>query len=211
MVRSIEQFKQISVEPRFQGWPLVSDFTYRREIPFFGQAIEYELETPHGREKYFSILRSFGWCVVFGITEDQNVITLVQWKPGVNQASWELPPGGIGMIHPGASSEFILERTKETYLKETGYGGGEWIRLGALMIETGKYRGVSPNDHGLPAYLMMATGLARKQDARSPNPNEIMESLLVSLDEFPQVLESDFFIEASAVACGYRALKRLGR
>ncbi|OGY79735.1 MAG: hypothetical protein A3B74_01675 [Candidatus Kerfeldbacteria bacterium RIFCSPHIGHO2_02_FULL_42_14] len=142
-----------------------------------------------------------------------HVVTLCQWKPGMNQASWELPPGGIGKIDSKTTEVEkveIMERTKQAYLKETGLGDGNFQYLGHIMIEIGKYRGATPDDHGLRAHLFLATELQRVQDARKPNPNEIMETLMVPLDEFQQVLSSGLFVEESAVACAYKALIELG-
>jgi len=207
----IERYKEIAGQVKFQGWPLVGDYKLGEKVPYFGQVLSYTLQTGNGNEDYYSLIRHFGWCVVFGITENNNVITLVQWKPGVNQASWELPPGGIGKIDPGASAGEILEKTKEIYLKETGYGNGDWSYLGKILIETGKYRGAGPNDHGLPAHMMMATDLKRIQGARDLNRNEIMETLEVPLDEFRSVIESGLFQEASALPCALLALLKLGQ
>lgn len=213
MTSSIEKFKSLAAEERFQGWPLVGEPELGPKIPFFGQTVNYKLQTGNGVEEYTSIVRHFGWVVVFGITyvdDVPHVITLVQWKPGVNRASWELPPGGIGKIDPKATFGDIMRTTEEVYLKETGYGGGSFQHLGHVMIETGKFRGAGFDDHGLPAHLVLATGLQKQQNARSPNPNEIMETLLVALEEFPSVLASGYFVETSAVDCAYRALIRLG-
>lgn len=214
MSSSVEKFDQLAAEKRFQGWPLVGEPELGPKIPFFGQSVNYKLDTGNGVEDYTSIIRHFGWVVVFGVVgegSDAKVVTLVQWKPGVNRASWELPPGGIGKVDSRATFDDIMLKTEEVYLKETGYGGGNFRYLGHTMIETGKFRGASFDDHGLPAHLVLATGLQMKQAARSPNPNEIMETLLVPIEEFPEVLSSGRFTEVSAVACAYRALIALGR
>lgn len=210
-MRAIDKFRELAAQERFKGWPVVGEPELGAKIPFFGQALNYKLKTGNGVEDYVSLLRHFGWAVVFGMDRDNNVITLCQWKPGVNLASWELPPGGIGKIAPDTTQAEILKRTEEMYLKETGLGNGDFVYLGRVMIETGKFRGAGPDDHGLPAHLMLATGLERVQDARRPNPNEIMETLLVPVDEFPDVLRSGLFTETSAVACAYMALVRLDK
>lgn len=206
----VSKFKAIAAKPIFKGWPLVGEYRLGEKIPFFGQLLHYTLRTKNGDEDYTSIIRHFGWCVVFGVSKENKVITLVQWKPGVNQASWELPPGGIGKIAPGASQGEILEKTKEIFLRETGYGNGKWDYLDSILIETGKYRGAGPDDHGLPAHMMLATDLEKIQDSRQPNRNEIMETLEVPLSDFPEVIESGLFKEASALPCALLALKKLG-
>lgn len=207
----VDRFKTIASDPKFKGWPLVGEYTLGEKIPFFGQVLEYNLETANGVERYVSFLRHFGWSVVFGVTTSGDVITLVQWKPGVNCASWELPPGGIGKVDPTISQEELLVKTQTGYLKETGYGNGEWCYLGHIMVETGKYRGTGPDDHGLPAHMFLATNLVSVADARQPNPNEIIEVLEVPLKEFEAVVDSGLFVEASALPCALLALRRLGK
>lgn len=211
-MHAIDIFLQLAAEERFKGWPLVGTAEEGDKIPFFGKTLNYQLATGNGTEDYTSILRHFGWSVAFGVTAGPNpmVPTLIQWKPGVNQASWELPPGGIGKLASDATILEIIRLTKAAYLTETGLGGGTFNHLGRVLIETGKYRGASADDHGLAAHLLLATDLEPVQDARNPNPNEIMETIMVPLTEFPAVLESGFFVETSAVACAYKALLALG-
>ena len=76
----------------------------------------------------------------------------------------------IGKLSPEATAEEILTRTREVYLKETGFGGGQFQYLGRTMIETGKYRGAGPGDHGLAAHMFLATDLRQIADAREPTP-----------------------------------------
>ena len=206
---AVENFLQISSDPKFQGWPLVGEYELGERIPFFGQVLNYRLATGNGVEDYTSLLRYFGWGMVFGVTVRRQIPTLVQWKPGVNRASWEIPPGGIGRVRPDATMEEILSRTQEAYLRETGYGGGEWSYLGRVMIETGKFRGAGPDDHGLPAHLFLAYDIEKQVDARRPNSNEIIELLEVPLDEFDEVIDSGLFTECSAVPCALLALRKL--
>ena len=206
---AVEQFEQIASQDRFKGWPLVGGYDTVAKIPFFGDAIHYQLQTGNGLEDYYSLIRNFGWSVAFGVTTENQVLTLVQWKPGVNKASWELPPGGIGKVGPEISAEELLQRTKDSYLKETGYGSERWDYLGNVLIETGKYRGAAPESHGLAAHMFLATGLEKMQDGRNPNPNEIMETLMVPIKEFDRVIDSGLFREASALPCALLALRKL--
>lgn len=210
-MKAIEQFLSIASQKKFQGWPLIGEYQLGEKIPFFGQVLQYTLETGNGHEDYFSIIRHFGWAVVFAVNTEEKVITLVQWKPGVNQASWELAPGGIGKISPGTSVSEIQGITQKMFLNETGYGEGSWDYLGKVVIETGKYRGSGTNDHGLFAHLFLASGVVMKTKARQPNRNEIIENLEVPLGDFLNILESGYFTETSAVACAYKALVKLGK
>jgi len=213
--KAVEKFKEIASQPRFRGWPLVGEYELGAKIPFFGQVVRYKLQTGNGIEEYASILRHFGWSVCFGVTTEGNVITNIQWKPGINEVEWGLSPGGIGRVGPNATEAEVLQKTKEFFLKETGYGNGTWTYLGCGMVDSGKFRGADPNDHGLPAHMFLAVDLEREQEPQ-PLPNEIMEKLHVPLEEFAEVLHARprLFNEISAIACAYAAreeLRRLGR
>lgn len=210
-MRAVEQFRRAAQDPKFKGWSVVGEPVIGEKIPFFGHPVHYQLQVGEETQDYTSLLRDFGWAVAFGVTEGSKVLTLAQWKPGVNRASWELPPGGIGKAPSGLSEEDILARTQAAYLKETGYGGGTWKYLGATYVETGKYRGPSFDDHGLPAHLYLATALVQYQAARNPAPNEIMQTIEVPLNEFEEVLDSGDFNEVSAEVCALRALRELAR
>ena len=211
-MKAIEKFREIAGQERFKGWPLAGNYELGEKIPFFGQVLKYRLKTGNGEEPYVSLLRHFGWSVVFGVTAERNVITNIQWKPGINGPEWGLSPGGIGRIGPRAPLGEILQKTKGFFLKETGYGGGEWHYLGRGMVDSGKFRGAGPDDHGLPAHKFLAVDLEHKQEPQ-PLPNEIMEKLQVPLEEFEEILDTDPehnpFNEISAQSCAETALRKL--
>lgn len=197
------------IESLGTGHPVVSTEVVH-EIPFFGKVIK-QVRDVHGTPtEYFNILRQFGWAVTFGVTDSLMVPTLIQWKPGHNHGGWELPPGGIGKIAEDAPLELILEKTQTAYQKETGYGEGTWEYLGHVIIETGKYRGATPNSRGLLAHLFIAKNLHKIQEPKHAS-NEIIHPLEVPLSDFRQVLESGLFTEESVVPCSYKALIRLGK
>lgn len=205
----IHRARALMEDPALQGHPVVGrGEVVDPEIPFFGRVLHERRQTPAGVLDYYAILRHFGWSVVFGVTTSGEVPTLIQWKHGHNRAGWELPPGGIGKIEEDAPLEAIEARTRATYLAETGYGGGTWTPLGHDIVETGKYRGATPDSHGLRAHYFLAEGLERLRDP-NPRPEEQLVQLMVPLAEWPAVLESGLFTEISAVSCAYRALLRL--
>ncbi len=208
-MKAVDAFKALASQDCFRGWPVVGEPQIGAEIPSFGRTLDYHLETDGGVEPYTAILRNSGRAVCFGLTVDMDVVTLCQWKPGVNQASWELPPGDVGKIAPDATIGAIAEQTRRVYLAETGYGHGIWVYLGHILIETGKYRGASPDDHGFKAHLFLASGLEEVQEGKQSRPNKIMRTLKVPLVEWKEVLDSGLFVEESAVACAYKALVRM--
>jgi hypothetical protein len=219
----LEQFEELAAEDRFQGWPKVGEIELGEKIPFFGRLLHYVLQTPRGDEEYVSLERNFGWSVVFGVTDGSNnggrpqVITNVQWKPGINDIEWGMSPGGVGKMSAGATWEWLLARTKVIFGKETGYEYGTWEYLGSTNVESGKYRGPSPTSHGLRAHMFLATGLVWSSDPQ-PVENEIMDKLLVNVDQFfAEVLDARhpdglyYFNEISAQLCAEKAFRRLVR
>ncbi|MCK4781626.1 hypothetical protein KAS79_01730 [Candidatus Parcubacteria bacterium] len=204
----VRKAKEIMEMDGLKEWPVVSTEIVKT-IPYFGKVIKQIRNVNGEMMDYYNILRHFGWSVTFGVTADNQVLTLIQWKPGVNQASWELPPGGIGKIDEEAELDLIQEKTKEFYQKETGYGNGKWKYLGYVIIETGKYRGATVNSHGLKAHLWLATELEKISDTTHAAEEKIT-MLPVPLNEFMKVLDSGMFVETSAVCCAYKALLKLG-
>ena len=209
-LHAIDQFERIASQSKFAGWPLVGEYELGEEIPFFGKVLHYKLQTPTKVENYASILRHFGWSVVFGVTTQGKVITNIQWKPGINGVEWGLSPGGIGRVKPGTPLNEITRVTQEFFLKETGYGGGDWIYLDNGMVDSGKFRGAGPDDHGLPAHMFLAVDLEHQQEPQ-PLPNEIMEKFHVPLSQFPDILRQRprRFKEISALTCAYAAIDEL--
>ena len=115
------------------------------------------------------------------------------------------------MMNSGASDEELLAKTKKIFLRETGYGNGNWDYLGNTIIESAKYIGAQITDHGFPAHMFLATDLEHIQEARSHRPEEIIETLLVPLDEWKEIMASKKFKESSAHSCAYEALIKLGK
>lgn len=148
--------------------------------------------------------------MVCGLTDAGEMLTLAQWKPGVNQVSWELAPGGIGKVEESATQADLLDKTQTVYRLETGYGGGTWNYLGSGDVETAKYRGASLGSHGLPAHYWLATNLKQVAEPRLRS-DEIIHTILVPPGEIREVIESEHFNEISAQACALRAMLRLGR
>lgn len=190
------------------GWPVISS-EETITIPYFGKVLKQVRSVGQKQVEYYNLLRHFGWSVVFGLTKENNVLTIIQWKPGVNKGVWELPPGGIGKVAEDAPLNLILERTKEFFQKETGYGKGDWQYLDWIGIETGKYRGATAESHGFRAHLWLATDLEKVSDLDHA-PEEKIKILPVPVNELPKITRRNLISEESAVCCIYRAFIKLG-
>lgn len=192
-----------------QGWPILSQCELT-EIPYYGRVFEEQRLVSGTEESFYPIIRQFGWSMVFGVTSEKNeVLTLIQWKHGINQAEWRLPPGGIGEVSEDADITTILNKTREAYLQETGYQGAGWTYLGPMIIESGKYRGATLDSHGFAAHLWLADNL---EEVAKPNPpaGDVYEILPVPVREFSRILDSGLFVEESSLVCAYKALTALG-
>ena len=77
-MKVIDRFRELAGQDRFKGWPMIGEPELGPKIPFFGSTLNYRLQTGNGVEDYTSILRHFGWAVVFGVVDEQ-VVTLCQW------------------------------------------------------------------------------------------------------------------------------------
>ncbi|MFA6476195.1 MAG: hypothetical protein WCV68_02135 [Candidatus Paceibacterota bacterium] len=211
---AILEFERLASQERFQGYgfPLVGEPELFVDIPWYGEVWkEIRREPDDPTHAWYPIVRKFGWAVALCVTKDGYVPTLCQRKNGVG-VSWELPPGGVrafnDLVNP--TEDDYLAAVQAAYLKETGFGGGKWQSLGHVTIESGKYRGPTMDSHGLKARLYLATDIEPVAEARSPGSNEVMETIMVPVADFYEVLESRRFNECSAVSCAYKALRVLG-
>ena len=196
-----------------QGWPVVSRTTHAT-VPFFGDVLCEERQTapdddPDLTDTYYNIVRRFGWAVTVGITTDGQALLLAQWKPGMNEVGLELAPGGIGKVEGELPDDEILRRTQDALTRETGYGRGRWSKTGVIRIESGKYRGVTADSHGLFAHLFLATGLVPVREARHAN-NEKIHVRLIPAEELLDLVLGGHFTEESAVAAIFHAAVQLG-
>lgn len=106
-----------------EPWKLLKQETIFKRYAMHLQKRDYRL--PSGKEDEFYIRVSPDGVMVLGITEDNQVITVKQYRPGPNKIFYELPGG---MIDEG---EEPLTAAIREFREETGYEGkaeyvGEW-------------------------------------------------------------------------------------
>ena len=73
------------------------------------------------------VLETPDWVNIVPVTTDNHVILVRQYRFGVSKVTLEIPGGLID------SGEDSLRAAQRELLEETGYGGGEWIYLGAVQ------------------------------------------------------------------------------
>ncbi len=108
---------------RLRPWRIVSS-EYRINTKFLRLRAD-RVELPSGVivDEYF-VRESRGFCVIFSLTAENDVLLVRQYKHGAAQIVTELP---AGMIDPGESPEACAARE---LAEETGYTGAppEFVR-----------------------------------------------------------------------------------
>lgn len=103
-------------EPPLRPWRIL-DSDYRIQTKFLRLRAD-RIELPSGDvvEEYF-VRESRGFCVVFALTPDENVLLVRQYKHGIGEILTELP---AGMIDEDETPEACAERE---LAEETGFTG----------------------------------------------------------------------------------------
>jgi ADP-ribose pyrophosphatase len=155
-----------------------------------------ELELPDGTivPDYY-VRESDGFVVIFPLTADRDVLTVRQYRYGSDAIHLELPAGGL---HPG---EDLRECAERELLEETGYQAPRWEYVGSFYAEPA--RGTSL------ARIFIAYD-ARKIRDPQPDPTEVLQVELFSLDAFRGMLADGSIDAAHVLVAGYRALDHLG-
>ena len=110
-------------DERLRPWRIVSS-EYRIDTKFLRLRVD-RVELPSGVvvDEYF-VRESRGFCVIFALTQDDDVLLVRQYKHGVSQIVTELP---AGMIDDGETPAACAARE---LAEETGYTGSppEFVR-----------------------------------------------------------------------------------
>ena len=103
-------------EPRLRPWRILSS-DYRIETKFLRLRAD-RVELPSGAivEEYF-VRESRGFCIVFALTPEMDVLLVRQYKHGIGEIVTELP---AGMIDADETPQSCAERE---LAEETGFTG----------------------------------------------------------------------------------------
>ena len=124
------------------------------------------------------------WINVIGLTTEQEMVMIRQYRHGIEQVNYEL---AAGVCDPG---ETPLVSAKRELLEETGYGGGQWQLWATLSA--------NPATHSNLSYSYLATDLVKIQEQKLEQTEDISVHLLkkeeVKLlllnNQIPQALHS---------------------
>jgi len=155
------------------------------------------VELPSGVvvENYF-IRESRGFCVVFALTPDENVLLVRQYKHGIGEVSTELPAGMIDENETPAACA-VRELTEET-----GYTGSAPELIRTFVAD--------PTNATTRFHLFLVRD-ARPTHAQSFDVTEDIEVDRVSIDELRAMALDGRISAGSQVASVLVALNHLGR
>jgi ADP-ribose pyrophosphatase len=137
------------------------------------------------------------WVTAFALTNDGKVILVKQYRHALGEECIELPGGCVD-----ASDLDYEQAVRREFLEETGY-----------TFKTAEYLGrtsANPSTNSNTLHMFLLTGGEKYQDQQL-DANEEIQVLIVSLDEFRQLLLENSFIQSMHVTNIFYALYKLGK
>lgn len=132
-----------------RSWEVIdSEYLFRR--PWLTARRDH-VRLPNGNEipEYY-ILEYPDWINVIAITDSGEFVMIRQYRHGLRQTCYELP---AGVVEDG---EDPLTAAKRELLEETGFGGGEWIKLMTLSP--------NPSTNTNLTHCYLATGVQKQAE-----------------------------------------------
>src|SRR3989344_7550603 len=137
----------------------------------FGKSLYIQnLRTSKDNEIEWVFFRVHDFSMIIPVTENLEVITVKQYRPGSDRISHELPAGSMES-ETEKFSDMIIRELEE----ETGYRAGEITRLGTFPLHTAS----SPT----LVYLFLATGCTPTGQIHT-DLNEEIEVEIISLEKW---------------------------
>ncbi|MEI5983350.1 NUDIX hydrolase [Sphingobacterium sp. PU5-4] len=172
---------------------LSSDYIIQR--PWATLRID-KLEMPNGniKEEYY-VLEYPTWVNMVGITEDQEILFVRQYRHGANEIMVELP---AGVVEPGEDPEFAARRE---LLEETGYAFDNIEYICELFA--------NPATSGNLTYTYLLQG-GKKVQEQELDASEDIEVVLMSIDEAKQFLFDNKIGQALHSSALFYTFNKLG-
>ena len=145
---------------------------------------------PSGEESDFYLKAEQNTVAIVALTKDQKVILVRQFRPGPQEILLEIPGGGID------GKETLEEAGARELLEETGYQGKIQVVTTAADCAYSTRRRT----------CLVATE-CEKVAGQKLDETEFAEVVLVSLEEFRQILQSG---KNTDIGIGYLGLDFLG-
>jgi ADP-ribose pyrophosphatase len=168
-------WEKLGERPLYEGWRRILGRTYR---------------LPDGGQREFEIKLEDATAVVVALTEDDRVVLVREFRPGVEATLLELPGGVVD------AGEEPLEAARRELLEETGYE--------AVLVPVGTMVDCA---YSTRLRHVFAGSRARRVADPQSEAGEVPEVELVSLAAFRDHLRGGRLTD---VGPGYLALDRLG-
>lgn len=170
-------------------WKKIKERPYKTN---YRKLIRATFRLPDGRLADFDLTGGNKIVSIFAMTIDSKIIMVRQFRPGPEKTSLEFPAGGVNQ------DESPLKAAKREFLEETGY-------VGKL-----KFISKLPNSAYSKSFRY---GFIAKECIKiaepKPDPNEFLETVLLSIKDFKRLLQTNNFFEIPTTALGYLALDYL--
>ncbi len=166
---------------------------------FTGKVISLQVEDvelPNGNMSKREVIKHPGAVAVLAITDDEKIVMVEQYRKALEKIIVEIP---AGKLEAGEDPEVCAKRELE---EETGYDCKEMEWLISFYT--------SPGFADEIIHLYIAKGLEKKENAASPDEDEFVNLLEVTLEEAEQLLKEQKIYDAkTAYAIQYLQLQKV--
>jgi ADP-ribose pyrophosphatase len=163
--------------PGPEDWTITE--THNAYEGFFDLVVD-ELRVPNGRSMTYPWVRSRSGAAVLAITDDEQAVTVRQYRHPLGAMSLELP---AGLMEAGESPVVAAARELQ---EEAGYAASELTKLGAYNASPGL------TDQAIHVY--MGRGLTRVES--NPDPFEFLEIELIPVAELREMVTAGEPVDA---------------
>ena len=140
----------------------------------------------------YYVLEYPDWINVVGITGEEEVVLVRQYRHGLGTTVIELPSGTVE-----SQDRSPVDAAKRELLEETGYTGDFFVQTGIVSP--------NPSNHNNRAYCFLARNLEWVQPPQLDDTEEI-ETVLIPLADVLEMLRRMEFMQAMHVSSIYYAM-----
>ena len=177
---------------------LLVEKTIKTEEIFSGKVIKLQIEDvelPNGKIAKREIIKHPGAVAVLAITDDNKLVMVEQYRKALEKTIIEIPAGKL------ERGEAPLDCAKRELEEETGYECLEMKKLISFYT--------SPGFADEIIHLYIATGLRKKENAASPDEDEFLNLLEMTLEDAEKLIEEEKIHDAkTAYAISYMQLQK---